>query len=502
MATGLRAPAAPPLSTIEDVLYKADGTKFSGVVFIEWKTFQAADKSTIATQSLAVPIQDGVLRVRLVPTTNATPAAYYSVRYHSDGRVQFAETWAVPPSSTVLRLRDVRVLSLSQQTGTIQPPAQQTEIQESDVVGLLEDLEIRPVKGPGYAASRVAFINETGALEAVMGSVTDCVRVDGTAGPCGTGSGGPGFVDGETPAGPVDGTNTVFSLNNIPSPPASLALYRNGMRQKEGLDYTLSGNVITFNSASTPQPGDVLVCSYRLADASNPAGAAGGALSGTYPNPSIAQGVITDYNIADTAQIRESKLALNYPTHSSANDPTPGQKAALAGTAGIPSATNRYVTEEDPRLGNNRSPQVICSATGGSTSSTTLTELGACAIPAGTLAAGDRVVVSFGYTHEGTTQAPAFELRWGETTVVSRSSSSSELRLVGHAEFGLYEGGALWSAQSWGSSLSLAYGSGIATDSFGSTINIRLLGRFTSDTTNTLTLRNFTVIRYPAQAGQ
>ena len=41
-------------------------------------------------------------------------------------------------------------------------------------------------------------------LAAVAGSTDDCVHVDGTAGPCGTagsGSMGPGFVDGETPAG-------------------------------------------------------------------------------------------------------------------------------------------------------------------------------------------------------------------------------------------------------------------------------------------------------------
>lgn len=36
--------------------------------------------------------------------------------------------------------------------------------------------------------------------------------------------------------------------------------------------------------------------------------------------------------------------------HDNSNDPTSGQKEALAGTAGTPSNTNRYVTDEDERL--------------------------------------------------------------------------------------------------------------------------------------------------------
>ena len=37
----LRA-AEPPLTTIQDVLYKADGTRFNGYVQISWNSFEAA----------------------------------------------------------------------------------------------------------------------------------------------------------------------------------------------------------------------------------------------------------------------------------------------------------------------------------------------------------------------------------------------------------------------------------------------------------------------------
>jgi hypothetical protein len=495
------AVAAPPLTTIEDVLYKADGSKFNGVAFIEWTSFQAADFSNIATQSVTVQISEGALRVRLVPTTNAVPTAYYRVRYYSDGRIQFNEIWAVPPSDKTLRLRDVRVPSSSAAGEVVPPAGEQTQILESDVVGLLDDLEARPLKGPGFAPSRAAYINETGALDAVLGDLTDCVRVDGTAGPCDLVSGvGPGFVDAETPQGEINGYNTVFTLTQAPSPPSSLTLFRNGILQREGLDYIVTENVIEFAPASAPQPDDVLVCSYRLADAANPVSRAGGALTGTYPNPWIAEGVITDANISDAAAISEAKLALNFPTHTDVNDPTPAQKAALAGTAGAPSDTNRYVTDADPRLAGSYTAQVLCSQVGTSTSSTTSTSLGSCTLPAGSLEPGDRVEVLFSYSHEGATKAFIFELRWGVTSVVSRTTATGEVRVSGRAQFGVYAtAGTQYDVQSWGASLSLASGTGNATDSISSDIVIDLRAQLSGTATDTVTLRNFTVIRYPAR---
>ena len=408
--------AAPPLSTVEDVLYKADGSKFNGVAFVEWKSFQAADFSNIATHSVTVTIMDGAIRVQLVPTTNASPGAYYSVRYHSDGRIEFDEIWAVPPSAVPLKLRDVRVATpLS--GGQVVPPQAQTEIQESDVVGLVDDLAIRPLMGPGFAPSRTAYISETGTLEAVQGSLDDCVRVDGTAGPCGVVVSGPGFVDAEIPAGLIDGSNTVFTLADVPSPPSSLSLYRNGVLQKEGVDYILTDTVIEFASGSAPQLDDILVGSYRS----------------------------TSYD---------------------------AQSVML--------------------------PQVICSSTGLSSSSTTLASLGTCTIAANFLRAGDRVDVRFGYSHEGAQQGFTFEIHWGGATIVSRAGGATDSRVAGYAEFGVHLAGAQWNTQSWGSALALAAGIGNAEESLSAPLVIDLLGKMASTTTDTITLRNFTVVRYPA----
>src|SRR5690349_8660195 len=161
----------PPLTLIQDVLYKADGTRFNGYVQISWNSFEAGDSSNIATQFRAVRIVDGNLSVKLVPTTNADPPATYTAVYNSDGKVQFQESWAVPPSTKPLRIRDVGISTPSNLDSGSGGP-----IQETDVVGLVADLNSRPTEGPGYATGRVLMSNSIGDLEAVSGNLSDCVR--------------------------------------------------------------------------------------------------------------------------------------------------------------------------------------------------------------------------------------------------------------------------------------------------------------------------------------
>jgi hypothetical protein len=255
--------AQPSLTTISDVLFKADGTRFNGLAQFTWVSFESGNGSNIAQQSKTVRIIDGNLFVQLTPTTDAVPPAQYSVKYSSDGKIMFQEIWAVPSSTTTLRVRDVRT------SQPIFPPGGGgggggggigglTEILESDVTGLAQDLAARALKGPGFTNSRAAIINDTGGLEGAVGSVSDCVRVDGSAGPC------PTFVDQEVPGGLVDGANTAFTIVSIPFPVSSLHLFRNGLLQKVGFDYTLSGSTITFVFSATPQPGDTLLASYRM----------------------------------------------------------------------------------------------------------------------------------------------------------------------------------------------------------------------------------------------
>jgi hypothetical protein len=251
--------AAPELTQIQDILYKADGTRYDGIVFIEWRTFDSSGGTPVPQNNVAVKVTYGLLKVKLVPSTTAIPAAYYRVRYSNNGAQQFVEYWGVPPSATTLKLRDVRLAGPPVGGVPFPPPGNSTTI--PDITGLREELDARPAKGATFVASRAAVINSNGEVESALGGASDCIRVDGSSGPCGGSS--MVFADAETPAGIVDGSNATFTIANPPSPVASLQIFRNGLLLKSGSDYNLVGSTLTFVSVAIPQSGDTLLAYYR-----------------------------------------------------------------------------------------------------------------------------------------------------------------------------------------------------------------------------------------------
>ncbi|MGO9263195.1 MAG: hypothetical protein ACLQU1_43990 [Bryobacteraceae bacterium] len=413
--------AAPALTTIQDVLYMANGTRFNGSLTISWTSFQTADNSNIVAQATTVTVVDGNLYVQLVPSTTANPSGYYSVTYNSNGQMQFQELWAVPPSSTPLYVRAVRIGtstgggtgggSTGGGTGGDTGP-----IAESAVTGLVADLAARPIKGPAFAPGAVAVVDASGFLDSVTGNSSDCVHVDGSTGPCGNQA--PSFVDGDTITGIVDGSNTTFALSAAPNPAASLVFYRNGMLQKAGLDFTLNSNSIQFLTASTPQPGDTLLASYRLT------GGASGSSGQTFPNP-----------------------------------------------------------------------QVLCSGTGNSVTTESLTSMGSCLIPAGLLLPGDRVEIRFDTVHGGTSGF-SVALYWGGTTVLERNGGATDTIVTAHADASILSAGSQLGFTSWGAVLPFAAGVVTASDAY----TAGLLIDFQAEVTalgDSVTLANYTVVRIP-----
>jgi hypothetical protein len=69
-------------------------------------------------------------------------------------------------------------------------------------------------------------------------------------------------VNAEVPSGTINGTNLVFSLSIAPNPSTSLILYVGGLVQRQGIDYTLSSNIITFTSGAQPHTSGNIFAVY------------------------------------------------------------------------------------------------------------------------------------------------------------------------------------------------------------------------------------------------
>ncbi len=262
LALGAELAAQPPLTTVQDILYTANGSLFNGVVTITWTTFEASNTSNISGSTTNVRVSNGNLFVQLAPTTTANPVAGYAVEYNGEHRTQYSETWIVPPSATPLRVRDVR---LPPGAVTTQGPPAITLIPIADVVGLQSALNLLLSMGPNFGVARTAVINSSGSIDGAIGNLSDCVHVDGTSGACGgSSSSGTGFIDAEIPGGTLDGVNATFTLANIPNPSTSTAVYRNGLLLKQTGDYNITTNSILFVTGAIPQPADSLLVSYRI----------------------------------------------------------------------------------------------------------------------------------------------------------------------------------------------------------------------------------------------
>jgi hypothetical protein len=137
--------------------------------------------------------------------------------------------------------------------------------------------------------------------------------------------------------------------------------------------------------------------------------------------------------------------------------------------------------------------QVLCNGVGGTTSSTTLTSLGLCSIPAGVRSAGNRVEIRFHYQHVGAVSGFNAEVRWGGSLVVHRDAPSTETSMVGRAEAGVF------------STVRAVLGRGADPGQRGcerdrpytSGLTIDFRGALAQSSGDALTLRNFTVVRLP-----
>jgi len=110
LALGIsRQAAAANTTTVQDVIYRADGTPAAGTLVISWPAFTTADNSAVAAGSLSVAIAaQGAISVTLVPNAGGTPdGTYYKVIYKLDDGSTSEEYWSVP-ATTMTTISNVR----------------------------------------------------------------------------------------------------------------------------------------------------------------------------------------------------------------------------------------------------------------------------------------------------------------------------------------------------------------------------------------------------------
>src|SRR5437868_2031295 len=93
--------STPAMTTINDVLYRADGSPAQGTLLISWPAFTTADNKPVAAGTLDVALgANGELQIELAPNAGANPAGtYYKVVLKLDDGTTNTEYWVVPGSS-------------------------------------------------------------------------------------------------------------------------------------------------------------------------------------------------------------------------------------------------------------------------------------------------------------------------------------------------------------------------------------------------------------------
>jgi hypothetical protein len=95
----LRVAAAQGVTTtVQDTVYRADGTPAGGTVLVSWGAFTTAGGDSIPAGSTSVTLgTGGALSVALAPNAGATPmGSYYTAVFHLNDGTTSKEYWVVP----------------------------------------------------------------------------------------------------------------------------------------------------------------------------------------------------------------------------------------------------------------------------------------------------------------------------------------------------------------------------------------------------------------------
>jgi hypothetical protein len=168
-ATQAHAQSGPALTTITDVVYRADGSAAGGSLVISWPAFTTADGKAVAADQLTVTLASGgALIVQLAPNEGASPeGTYYKVVYQLDDGTTSTEYWMVS-SATPATVGAIRA--------TVVPRSVAAQFATRAYVD-------SAVSAAGAGASVLLAPASSQAVTQPTGTELDVERTDGTASP-------------------------------------------------------------------------------------------------------------------------------------------------------------------------------------------------------------------------------------------------------------------------------------------------------------------------------
>jgi hypothetical protein len=91
----------PTMTTIADVVYRANGQPASGTIVVSWPAFNTADNKPVAAGVLSIVIgAEGTVNFALVPNEGGDPGGtFYKAVYKLADGTTFTEYWVVPSNS-------------------------------------------------------------------------------------------------------------------------------------------------------------------------------------------------------------------------------------------------------------------------------------------------------------------------------------------------------------------------------------------------------------------
>lgn len=258
-----------PATAGQAVVFTATVTASSGT---PTGTVQFLDGATVlGTPAMTSGVATGSISSLTVGTHSITAVYSGDSTFSSSSSAPLIETITavvVPPTPAQTLVKDTlknadgtlfngnfQISLIQNTTGSVQPGMRSFAVQNGVVSIFLTPALYRVVEIGAGRTTITGWLVPASATSVLIKDITT------TTGTC-TGS---LFINDESPMGAIDGVNAVFTLSFAPAPPASLTLFRNGLRlMGGGYDYTLSGSTITFTAGLQPAQGDTLTVDYQL----------------------------------------------------------------------------------------------------------------------------------------------------------------------------------------------------------------------------------------------